>query len=91
MSDKTRAELKEQIKIINHNYQALKEMHERGYQYSVGEIKRLQDELEHTRKALDKAIWWLNEIVENHRCTPISTAEMALTEIKQITETKDVK
>lgn len=56
MSDKTRAELKEQIKIMNHNYQTIKEMHERGYQYSVGEIKRLQDELERTRKALDVAV-----------------------------------
>ena len=34
-----------------------------------------------TRKILDKAKWWLNEIVENHRYTPISTAEMALEEI----------
>lgn len=35
-----------------------------------------------TKKQLDRAIWWLNEIVESHRCTPISTAEMALAEIK---------
>lgn len=55
MSEKTRAELKEQIKIMNHNYQVIREMHERGYQYSVGEIKRLQDELERTRKALEIA------------------------------------
>lgn len=48
-------------------------------------------ELIRTCKALDKAIWWLNEIVENHRCTPISTAEMALAEIKRITKTKDNK
>lgn len=41
MSEKTRAELKEQIKIMNHNYQVIKEMHEKGYQHSVGEIKRL--------------------------------------------------
>ena len=41
-------------------------------------------------KALDKAKWWLNEIVENHRCTPISTAEMALKEITAL-EQKDVK
>lgn len=53
MSEKTRAELKEQIKIMNHNYQVIKEMHEKGYQYSVSEIKRLQDELDCTRKALD--------------------------------------
>ena len=53
MSEKTRAELKEQIKIMNHNYQAIREMHEKGYQYSVGEIKRWQDELDSTRKALE--------------------------------------
>ena len=34
-----------------------------------------------TRKALDKAKWWLHEIVESHRCTPISTAEKALAEL----------
>lgn len=39
------------------------------------------DILIRTRKALDKAKWWLKEIVESHRCTPISTAEMALKEI----------
>ena len=55
MSEKTRAELKEQIKIMNHNYQVIKEMHERGYQYSVGEVKRLQDELERTREALEQS------------------------------------
>lgn len=43
-----------------------------------------------TRKVLDKAKWWLNEIVENHRFTPITTAEMALKEIKEL-EQKDVK
>lgn len=43
-----------------------------------------QKELDRTRKALDKAIWWLNEIVENHRFTPISTAEKALAEINEI-------
>ncbi|MBO7715689.1 MAG: hypothetical protein J6S85_19155 [Methanobrevibacter sp.] len=41
-----------------------------------------------TRKALDKAKWWLKEIVESHRCTPISTAEMALKEITAL-EQKD--
>lgn len=42
------------------------------------------------KSQLDKAKWWLNEIVENHRCTPISTAEMALKEITAM-EQKDVK
>ncbi len=50
----------------------------------------LWQELIHTRKALDKAKWWLHEIVESHRCTPISTAEMALKEITAL-EQKDVK
>ena len=36
-----------------------------------------------TKKKLDRAIWWLNEIVENHRFTPISTAEKALKELKE--------
>lgn len=48
------------------------------------------DLLERTRKALDRAKWWLNEIVENHRCTPISTAEMAQKEITAL-EQQDVK
>lgn len=62
MSEKTRAELKEQIKIMNHNYQVIREMHEKGYQYSVSEIKRLQDDLERTRKALEIAVKALNKI-----------------------------
>lgn len=49
----------------------------------------LKDEVERTRKALDKAKWWLHEIVENHRYTPISTAEMALKEITAILENKN--
>ena len=68
MSEKTRAELKEQIKIMNHNYQVIREMHEKGYQYSIGETKRLQDELERTRKALDKGmehITGLNNMIES--------------------------
>ena len=43
--------------------------------------KAVWQELIRTRKALDKAKWWLHEIVESHRFTPISTAEMALKEI----------
>lgn len=78
MSEKTRAELKEQIKIMNHNYQTIKEMHERGYQYSVVEIKRLQDDLERTRKALEIAVdalkkytdasgnWWYGYEFQGH-------------------------
>ena len=50
--------------------------------------KELWQELITTRKALDKAVWWLNEIVKNHRYTPISTAEIALKEITAL-EQKD--
>lgn len=50
--------------------------------------RKLWQELIRTRKALDKAKWWLNEIVESHRYTPISTAEMALKEITAL-EQKD--
>ena len=48
----------------------------------------IKSKLELTRKALDRAKWWLKEIVENHRYTPISTAEMALKEITAL-EQKD--
>ena len=51
-------------------------------------IGKLETELERTRKALDGAKWWLHEIVESHRYTPISTAEMALKEITAL-EQKD--
>ena len=44
--------------------------------------KKLWQALIDTKKILDKATWWLNEIVENHRFTPISTAENALIDIK---------
>lgn len=40
--------------------------------------------IEKLEKQLDRAIWWLNEIVSNHRFTPISTAEKALKEIKEL-------
>lgn len=54
----------------------------------IDDLLALETELDRTRKALDKARWWLNEIVKNHRFTPISTAEMALKEITAL-EQKD--
>ena len=48
--------------------------------FSRGNRKLWQDLID-TKKKLDRAIWWLNEIVENHRFTPISTAEKALAEL----------
>lgn len=92
MSEKTRAELKEQIKIMNHNYQVIREMHERGYQYSVGEIKRLQDELDRTRKALDVALGWLGQVATPEKCDDDLCREFTkrkLIEIKTALEQKD--
>ena len=57
--------------------------HDPKHPINVQGTKELWQELDRTRKALDKAIWWLNEIVENHRFTPISTAEKALKELKE--------
>jgi hypothetical protein len=39
------------------------------------------DKVERLQEQLDRAKWWLKEIVENHRYTPITTAEMALKEL----------
>lgn len=74
----------------------IEQMDSKEYSDLVGEryvnrwcyVDELIKENERTRKALDKAKWWLNEIVESHRCTPISTAEMALKEIIEM-EQKD--
>lgn len=43
--------------------------------------KELWQTLIHIKKQRDRAKWWLKEIVENHRHTPITTAEMALKEL----------
>lgn len=50
--------------------------------------EKVYEDFIRTHKTLDRAKWWLHEIVENHRYTPISTAEMALEEITEL-EQKD--
>ena len=57
--------------------------HNHTHPINLQGTKELWQELIRTRKALDKAKWWLHEIVESHRCTPISTAEMALMSMMQ--------
>lgn len=42
------------------------------------------DKIERLEKQYDRAKWWLNEIVKNHRFTPISTAEKALKDLKEL-------
>lgn len=92
MSDKTKAELKEQIRIMNHNYHVIKEMQENGYQYSVKEINRLQQELIKTKQALDVAIDTLkyeNKCIKGNGVDWRTEIDKTLDQIKQITETKD--
>ena len=43
-------------------------------------LENLEDLIAQADKA-ERAIWWLKEIVKNHRYTPITTAEMALKEL----------
>lgn len=40
------------------------------------------EELDKMTELYARAKWWLNEIVSNHRFTPVSTAEMALKDLK---------
>ena len=42
------------------------------------------EELERTKKLYDRAKWWLNEIINNHRYTPISTAELAIKDLEEL-------
>lgn len=42
------------------------------------------DKIERLEKQYDRAKWWLNEIVKNHRFTPISTAEKALKDLEKL-------
>lgn len=42
------------------------------------------EKIERLEKQYDRAKWWLNEIVKNHRFTPISTAEKALKDLKEL-------
>jgi hypothetical protein len=39
---------------------------------------------ERLEKQYNRAKWWLNEIVKNHRFTPISTAEKALKDLEEL-------
>lgn len=44
----------------------------------------LKDKIERLEKQYDRAKCGLNEIVKNHRFTPISTAEKALKDLKEL-------
>ena len=42
------------------------------------------EKIERLEKQYDRAKWWLNEIVKNHRYTPISTAEKAIKDLREL-------
>ena len=42
------------------------------------------EKIERLEKQYDRAKWWLNEIVKNHRFTPISMAEKALKDLSEL-------
>lgn len=48
------------------------------------ENAQLKEKIERLEKQYAKAKWWLNEIVNNHRFTPISTAEKALKDLEEL-------
>ena len=47
------------------------------------QLEAKEQMIKNLTKKLNRAVWWLHEIVENHRFTPISTAEMALKELTE--------
>lgn len=57
----------------------------RGTANAVKAVKEfgMPERIERLEKQYDRAKWWLNEIVKNHRYTPISTAEKALKDLKE--------
>ena len=50
-----------------------------------------EEEMERLQKKLNRAMWWLKEIVNNHRFTPITTAENALEELNKKTSVWDIQ
>lgn len=75
MTNKTKQELIEQIKIMNHNYSVIREQKENGYRYSIARIKELEKELADTKKKLDIAVDALKELrpTEKKSCYLVPT------------------
>lgn len=48
------------------------------------ELAKVKKQLAIAEQRYAKAKWWLNEIVKNHRFTPISTAEKALKGLEEL-------
>lgn len=72
--------------VANENSQDLTEQWKKG-ELPSGRSETLVQALERCErleKQYDRAKWWLNEIVKNHRFTPISTAEKALKDLEEL-------
>lgn len=50
----------------------------------MGEDFPVKYDIDKLKELLKRAKWWLNEIVKNHRFTPISTAEKALKDLEEL-------
>lgn len=74
---------KELIEIANMELRDQLEAKDQMIKSLNGIIDSQQQTNEALSKRLKRAEWWLHEIVNNHRFTPISTAEKALEELKQ--------
>ena len=48
------------------------------------ELAKVKNQLAIAEQRYAKAKWWLNEIVTNHRFTPISTAEKAIKDLMEL-------
>ena len=51
---------------------------------TISKLETTTKELEKAERLYARAKWWLNEIVSNHRFTPVSTAEMAIKELEEL-------
>lgn len=51
---------------------------------AISELETTIEELGRVTKLYARAKWWLNEIVNSHRCTPISTAELAIKDLEEL-------
>ena len=51
---------------------------------AISKLETTTKELEKAERLYARAKWWLNEIVSNHRFTPVSTAEMAIKDLEEL-------
>ena len=51
---------------------------------AISKLETTTKELEKAERLYARAKLWLNEIVSNHRFTPVSTAEIAIKELEEL-------